>query len=213
MKGYEKWGGLPEILFRSFQLLLRGCTVVIATETWGISRGGTSQWEIMGCCWQNNKCSSFRIFFLSQEELGDQLGSRFSHHHHGTIWCDSNPNLHLMRIFHQNRGIFFTPERISLGQTDLWVSLSWVTWEPKICVMSVLNSPETAECPRYSFVSQSGFSFFYIISLFPCCFLLGIAPGQLGQIALPMARATSGSEPLGNSYKQNKTHCRISLSL
>lgn len=31
MKGCVKWGGLPEILVRSFQLLLQGCTVVIAT--------------------------------------------------------------------------------------------------------------------------------------------------------------------------------------
>lgn len=70
MKGYVKWGGLPEILLRSFQLLSWGCTVVIATETRGISRGGTSQWEIMGCCWQDNTFSSFRIFFLCQDKLG-----------------------------------------------------------------------------------------------------------------------------------------------
>lgn len=166
MKGYGKWGGLPEILVGSFQLLLQGCTVLIAT---GLKLEGFPEeahpngkwWDAAGRITRSVPLESSFCPRRSSEMC--PAGQQIQPSPPQTIWCDSNPSSHL--IFHQNRGIFFTPERISLGQKDLWISLSWVTWEPKICVMSMLSSPETAECPCYSFVSQFVFNFFYIISL------------------------------------------------
>lgn len=201
MKGYGKWGGLPEILVGSFQLLLQGCTVLIAT---GLKLEGFSEeahpngkwWDAAGRITRSVPLESSFCPRRSSEMC--PAGQQIQPSPPQTIWCDSNPSSHL--IFHQNRGNFlYTRKNFPGSKRSLNITQLGYLGAKNLCHVH-------AELPRNSWVpllllcfSVCLQLFLHNFSLLPCCFLLGIAPGQLDQIALPMARATTGSEPTGNS--------------
>lgn len=158
MKGSVKQGGLPETLVRSFQLPWQGGTVVIATgfklqEFPEEDHPNVKSQDAVGRITHSVPLKS--SFCLRRSLATCPVGQQIQT---SPPWDnqESQPPSKA-NLPPEQRNFLYTRENLPGSKRSLNVTQSH-TWEPKICVMSMLNSLETAECSCYSFVSQSNLS-------------------------------------------------------
>lgn len=201
MKGYAKWGGLPEFLVRSFQLHLQGCTVFIATglkleEFPEEAHPSVKLWDAVGRI--THSVPSESSFCLGRSWARCPAGQP-SPPPDNSVRQQSHPPSE-QNLPPEQRNFLYTTKDFPGSKRPLNIA--------QLCYLGAKNLCHVpAELPRNSWMLLLLFCFsvwlqlfLHHFSLFPCCFLLG---GDCSRAAGPninqWPEQKTGSEPTGSS--------------